>query len=593
MGTAKVALTLYNGQLAQVQTGSGDFISIASGGTGGNTIVSAQAALNVTPGTYTQTYSSVLTALAGLASTGLVVQTGASTFADVSIAVASTARLTVTNGSGVAGNPTLDLATVTNSGSGTFQKLTTDSYGRVTGTTSVLAADVTGLISSTYIPIAGGGTLTSGTITLYADPVNPLDAATKQYVDARAAGLDPKATVIAVANTTITLSGTQTIDGVAVTSGQRVLVNAQAGAGVASAANGIYICNSGAWTLAPDWSSSTVAVPGSFTFCEAGTNYSSSGWVVQQTGTITPGTTPVLFVQFSGAGEIIASYPLTKSGNTLSLGLSSRLVTTANVLDLPTGVNTSGAGTYTSLTVDTYGRVTSGGTATPATIGAAPASTTLVNLAALAGTGILVQTGGSAGSATFAERTITSSGSTVTITNGSGVAGNINVDLVSGVNTSGPGTYTSVTVDTFGRVTAGSSTGGGGSSFSTALLTNSSGSTITKFMAVTVTSSGNIGFANASSSSTINVLGLIPGSVANGSTTTVVSAGELTTGSTADWDAVTGQTGGLTSGAVYYLSNTTNGKITTTAPTSGFICPIGYAESSTNMQIRIGNTVQL
>ena len=91
----------------------------------------------------------------------------------------------------------------------------------------------------------------------------------------------------------------------------------------------------------------------------------------------------------------------------------------------------------------------------------------------------------------------------------------------------------------------------------------------------------------------MNVLGLVPANVTNGSTTSVVTSGELTTGATSDWDTVTGQSGGLTPNAIYYLSGTTNGKITTTAPTTGFICPIGYAESTTNMQVRIGNTVQL
>jgi hypothetical protein len=42
------------------------------------------------------------------------------------------------------------------------------------------------------------------------------------------------------------------------------------------------------------------------------------------------------------------------------------------------------------------------------------------------------------------------------VTDGNGVAGNPTFDLASGVAT--PGTYNSVTVDTYGRVTSGSAT---------------------------------------------------------------------------------------------------------------------------------------
>ena len=51
----------------------------------------------------------------------------------------------------------------------------------------------------------------------------------------------------------ITLSGTQTIDGVAVVAGDRVLVKNQTNA----AQNGIYVVSAGAWTRATDFDSST------------------------------------------------------------------------------------------------------------------------------------------------------------------------------------------------------------------------------------------------------------------------------------------------------------------------------------------------
>lgn len=55
-------------------------------------------------------------------------------------------------------------------------------------------------------------------------------------------------------------------------------------------------------------------------------------------------------------------------------------------------------------------------------------TTTLTNLNALAGTGILVQTGGAAGSATFAERSVAVGSAALVVTNGDGVAGNPSLD---------------------------------------------------------------------------------------------------------------------------------------------------------------------
>ena len=62
------------------------------------------------------------------------------------------------------------------------------------------------------------------------------------------------------------------------------------------------------------------------------------------------------------------------------------------------------------------------------------------------------------------------------------------------------------------------------------------------------------------------------------------------------WDGVTGQTGGLTTGANYYLSAATPGKMTTVAPSSAgdFIILLGVARDPTTMILNIqtlGNQV--
>ena len=56
----------------------------------------------------------------------------------------------------------------------------------------------------------------------------------------------------------ITLSGTQTVDGVALVVGERVLVKNQSTA----SQNGIYVVQAGAWTLASDFSTSSQVFSG-------------------------------------------------------------------------------------------------------------------------------------------------------------------------------------------------------------------------------------------------------------------------------------------------------------------------------------------
>jgi hypothetical protein len=64
-------------------------------------------------------------------------------------------------------------------------------------------------------------------ITNLADPTTSTDAATKNYVDNVAQGLSTKQSVRALAASNIALTGTQTIDGVALSAGDTVLCIAQ------------------------------------------------------------------------------------------------------------------------------------------------------------------------------------------------------------------------------------------------------------------------------------------------------------------------------------------------------------------------------
>jgi len=85
------------------------------------------------------------------------------------------------------------------------------------------------------------GTWTFNNPVTVATPTTGGHAATKDYVDNAITGLDMKASVRVATTADITLSGTQTIDGVAVIAGDRVLVKNQNTA----TENGIYVVAAG------------------------------------------------------------------------------------------------------------------------------------------------------------------------------------------------------------------------------------------------------------------------------------------------------------------------------------------------------------
>ena len=71
------------------------------------------------------------------------------------------------------------------------------------------------------------------------------------------------------------------------------------------------------------------------------------------------------------------------------------------------------------------------------------------------------------------------------------------------------------------------------------------------------------------------------------------AARQVVAATTDEWDAVTGQTGGLTPAATYYLSAGVPGRITTTAPTNPgeYVTVIGEAKSATELTLAIAAPV--
>ena len=95
--------------------------------------------------------------------------------------------------------------------------------------------------------------------------------------------------------------------------------------------------------------------------------------------------------------------------------------------------------------------------------------------------------------------------------------------------------------------------------------------------------------ALANALSTSEIIGLVVDiSVAPGDPARILTDGRITA-TTAQWDAVSDEIGGLAAGSVYYLDPTTAGKLTKIAPTAEgeVVVRVGKALSSTTLEISI------
>ena len=141
--------------------------------------------------------------------------------------------------------------------------------------------------------------------------------ATKGYVDGVAQGLDIKEAVKVATTANITLSGTQTIDTVAVSADQRVLVKNQSTA----SQNGIYLCKAGSWTRTDDLATGADASSVFVFVSEGDTNADNSFVCTDNKGSAVVGTNNLTFTQFSGAGNPVAGDGISKNGNIISTDL--------------------------------------------------------------------------------------------------------------------------------------------------------------------------------------------------------------------------------------------------------------------------------
>lgn len=188
----------------------------------------------------------------------------------------------------------------------------TDQIKDLNITTGKLAANA---VTAAKSDLTDTWSFVSGTLRA-AEPTASTDVATKNYVDNIAAGLHWHESVKVSTTGNITLSGTQTIDGIAAGVGDRVLVKAQSSA----SENGVYVVAGGAWSRAADLDAGA-EFPGAAMFVREGSLYADTGWVCTNDA-VTLDSTAVVFAQFTGGGALVGGDGIVITGNQIAADLA-------------------------------------------------------------------------------------------------------------------------------------------------------------------------------------------------------------------------------------------------------------------------------
>lgn len=212
------------------------------------------------------------------------------------------------------------------------------------------AIDLTKL-AETVIQADGGQAFTAdqsmggNKLTNLDDGTDPGDAINLSQLEAAVAAIasgSAKNVVRLATTANITLSGTQTIDGVAGSADDRILVKNQ----TAPEENGIYLMKSGAWVRTTDADTWTELVGAIVPVAEGTANHDTL-WLItaDQGGSLD--TTAVTTVQLPGPSDILAGAGLTRTGQTidvvaadtsLTVGANNVAVNPGEGIEISTGV---------------------------------------------------------------------------------------------------------------------------------------------------------------------------------------------------------------------------------------------------------------
>lgn len=127
------------------------------------------------------------------------------------------------------------------------------------------------------------------------------------------------------------------------------------------------------------------------------------------------------------------------------------------------------------------------------------------------------------------------------------------------------------------------------------IMTNGSASSVVIGTPVYVATADTFNLAQASASGTTDTFALVSAASIAAAASGAVQTDGFFTATTTQWDVITGQTGGLTPGAAYFLSAATAGRLTITAPTAvgQFVGYVGRAISSTVFEISLDRAIAL
>lgn len=251
-----------------------------------------------------QALDATLTAFAAYNTAGLLTQTAADTFTGRSV-IGTANKIDVTNGDGVAGNPTITIS-ATYVGQASITTVGTIATGIWNGTDIAVADGGTGastaagartnlgLAIGTDVQAAGNYiTALTGDVTASGPGSVAATIATGAVTDTKASLANKPACTVA-ATTNQALTGTPTIDSQATAAGSIILLTAQ----TAPAENGPWMAAAGAWSR-PTWYPSGGTTQ-AFQFITAlvrlGTVYQGSTWRMTTAGAITIDTTATTWV---------------------------------------------------------------------------------------------------------------------------------------------------------------------------------------------------------------------------------------------------------------------------------------------------------